>query len=648
MMTEPMRTPSLEDRYAPEVDIPRERQILHPGDHDVLLGRGGGTNSHPGNVNFRELVKMHKKRYLAATKMGKPKVAKEVVDLWRQLEPPGRFLSRIDEPKTGPRSLRDENIPWIEVDEKEARKKASQCLRERTVDVKDYLDQLREHQDLKTKEGVSKVIEEMEQNQGLDASTPDSTGSSSRPELKIPLSPPPGENTIIHVPDRPRSLNMASMRRTSMPVTSHSVTDGIYGGGMSKSRTQDRRTSLPAGGQKLKSNREIDYDLLMANHGENIHNAYTEVERSVNMSPTGMTRLQMQMQQQHLFDSTRARMLRAGGMPPMPEMSFPQNGMYGFGQQISLTLSAQEQLMQQQRFLAEQQHHILREQERLVRQEHIIAQLAQQGQSGHFPPPVAMAGIPRELKGAPPISLTLHSKSDPLATIEQVYSTPSHGLQLPLEQNINPLNRHQDHSTGTEERLQASSRASMAPKTSKSALKRSSEDSKPITRPIEQNTQESTGEDHPEYRKTLETYIANNQSSLGSLDLPDDSFDNSGTVNGVEADEWIEEQIGNNSDGMSISNRGSLRRDRTVARTKSNKSVDLMSLATGTIGSIGGGDQMSFAFSELDEQSVEIEDLSKSERENSKRPTKRSMSILSIGTAMSELSDFDLGDLEGL
>ena len=648
MMTEPMRTPSLEDRYAPEVDIPRERQILHPGDHDVLLGRGGGTNSHPGNVNFRELVKMHKKRYLAATKMGKPKVAKEVVDLWRQLEPPGRFLSRIDEPKTGPRSLRDENIPWIEVDEKEARKKASQCLRERTVDVKDYLDQLREHQDLKTKEGVSKVIEEMEQNQGLDASTPDSTGSSSRPELKIPLSPPPGENTIIHVPDRPRSLNMASMRRTSMPVTSHSVTDGIYGGGMSKSRSQDRRTSLPAGGQKLKSNREIDYDLLMANHGENIHNAYTEVERSVNMSPTGMTRLQMQMQQQHLFDSTRARMLRAGGMPPMPEMSFPQNGIYGFGQQISLTLSAQEQLMQQQRFLAEQQHHILREQERLVRQEHIIAQLAQQGQSGHFPPPVAMAGIPRELKGAPSISLTLHSKSDPLATIEQVYSTPSHGLQLPLEQNINPLNRHQDHSTGTEERLQASSRASMAPKTSKSALKRSSEDSKSITRPIEQNTQESTGEDHPEYRKTLETYIANNQSSLGSLDLPDDSFDNSGTVNGVEADEWIEEQIGNNSDGMSISNRGSLRRDRTVARTKSNKSVDLMSLATGTIGSIGGGDQMSFAFSELDEQSVEIEDLSKSERENSKRPTKRSMSILSIGTAMSELSDFDLGDLEGL
>jgi len=202
-MTEPIRTPGMELICAPEVEIPGERQILHPGEHDVLLGRGGGTNSHPGNVNFRELVKFHKKRYLAATKMGKPKVAKEVVDLWRQLDPPGRFLIRIDEPKAGPRSLRDENIPWIEVDDQEARKKASQCLREKTADVQDYIQELRQHQNQKTKEGVSKVIEEIEQSQGIDASTPDSAGSSIRPKHKIPPSPPLGESTIIHVPDRP-------------------------------------------------------------------------------------------------------------------------------------------------------------------------------------------------------------------------------------------------------------------------------------------------------------------------------------------------------------------------------------------------------------------------------------------------------------
>jgi hypothetical protein len=319
---------------------------------------------------------------------------------------------------------------------------------------------------------------------------------------------------------------------------------------------------------------------------------------------------------------------------------------------MSLALSAQEQLMQQQRFLAEQQQQILREQERLVRQEHMIAQLAQQGRSGNFSPSVAMPEIPGELKAAHSISHMQRSKPDPMSKPEKVDSTPLHGLESLQEEKKNPLNHH-DHNIGSQERLQASSRSSVAPKTSKSSLKRTSEDSKPMARPIEQkgegdNAQEATGEDHPDYRKTLETYIANNQSSLGSLDLPDDSFDNSGTVNGVEADEWIEEQICNNSDGMSISNRGSLRRDRTVARTKSNKSVDLMSLATGTLGSYGGGDQMSFAFSELDEQTVEIEDLSKSERENSKRPNKRSMSILSIGTAMSELSDFDLGDLEGL
>jgi hypothetical protein len=43
--------------------------ITKPGCNDVLLGRGGGTNNHTGNVKFRQLVNEHKMAYLACSKV---------------------------------------------------------------------------------------------------------------------------------------------------------------------------------------------------------------------------------------------------------------------------------------------------------------------------------------------------------------------------------------------------------------------------------------------------------------------------------------------------------------------------------------------------------------------------------------------------
>uniref|UniRef100_A0A8J9X4D0 DUF6824 domain-containing protein n=1 Tax=Phaeodactylum tricornutum TaxID=2850 RepID=A0A8J9X4D0_PHATR len=111
------------------------QQVSKPGLHDVLLGRGGGTNNHQGNVFFRKLVNEHKMRYLACSKVDKPKVAREVVCLWRKLTPPGRFLSRHEEARRGPGSVKAADTLWYEVGDKKAREKASQCLRERTPDV---------------------------------------------------------------------------------------------------------------------------------------------------------------------------------------------------------------------------------------------------------------------------------------------------------------------------------------------------------------------------------------------------------------------------------------------------------------------------------------------------------------------------------
>lgn len=47
-------------------------------------------------MKFRKLVNEHKMRYLACSKIEKPHVAREVVALWRKMDPPGRFLSRLE------------------------------------------------------------------------------------------------------------------------------------------------------------------------------------------------------------------------------------------------------------------------------------------------------------------------------------------------------------------------------------------------------------------------------------------------------------------------------------------------------------------------------------------------------------------------
>jgi hypothetical protein len=141
--------------------------ITKPGNHDVLLGRGGGTNNHSGNIKFRKLVNEHKMRYLACSKVEKPKVARQVVALWRKMEPTGRFLTRKDESKRGPGSVKASDNVWYEVGDKKAREKASQCLRERTPDVIPYIKHLREQQNAITEQGVSMVQMQMQQQEML-------------------------------------------------------------------------------------------------------------------------------------------------------------------------------------------------------------------------------------------------------------------------------------------------------------------------------------------------------------------------------------------------------------------------------------------------------------------------------------------------
>ncbi len=85
---------------------------------DVLSGRGGGTNSHPGNRYFRELINTHRYEYLRAKKNDKPHISRSIVNVIRAKK--GRFLKKDE----------DDGL-WYEIGDDLAREKTSQALRQK-------------------------------------------------------------------------------------------------------------------------------------------------------------------------------------------------------------------------------------------------------------------------------------------------------------------------------------------------------------------------------------------------------------------------------------------------------------------------------------------------------------------------------------
>lgn len=89
-----------------------------PSPVDVICGRGGKANTHPGNISFREEAKKLREWYESSSKSEKFTISAMLVDLVR--ERGGRFLKRDDKQKGN----------WLEADANDVRKKASQALRE--------------------------------------------------------------------------------------------------------------------------------------------------------------------------------------------------------------------------------------------------------------------------------------------------------------------------------------------------------------------------------------------------------------------------------------------------------------------------------------------------------------------------------------
>ena len=108
--------------HHPPIHPPPQQPLQTTAFHnnDVLCGRGGTINAHPGNEQYRKFVERKKRVYLTARfKREKRLIAQSIVDEIRALDPPGRFL------------LKDarESI-WRDVGDEKARDKTSQALRE--------------------------------------------------------------------------------------------------------------------------------------------------------------------------------------------------------------------------------------------------------------------------------------------------------------------------------------------------------------------------------------------------------------------------------------------------------------------------------------------------------------------------------------
>jgi hypothetical protein len=103
------------------------RRIRTPHPNDILCGRGGSINNHPGNKTYRRWVHERKNQYnLAISKAEKARISREILNLVQALDPPGKFLTK--DPDAAP--LMGNVVWWVEIDDDKAMAKTSQALRE--------------------------------------------------------------------------------------------------------------------------------------------------------------------------------------------------------------------------------------------------------------------------------------------------------------------------------------------------------------------------------------------------------------------------------------------------------------------------------------------------------------------------------------
>uniref|UniRef100_A0A7S4IST0 DUF6824 domain-containing protein n=2 Tax=Odontella aurita TaxID=265563 RepID=A0A7S4IST0_9STRA len=123
--TAPTTTRKRKRKKRPKV-VPDHKTYVTISQHDVLLGRGGKSNHHPGNKRYREEVENFRPLYATLiTDEEKTSMSQALVDVMEQMG--GRFL---EEDKVKDTDGKNQSQGWYVVPNIVARRKASQALRE--------------------------------------------------------------------------------------------------------------------------------------------------------------------------------------------------------------------------------------------------------------------------------------------------------------------------------------------------------------------------------------------------------------------------------------------------------------------------------------------------------------------------------------
>ena len=591
-----------EDEILDESPTLTRQEITKPGEHDVLLGRGGGTNNHTGNIKFRKVVNEHKMRYLACNKVDKPKVARDVVQLWRKMSPPGRFLSRGDDSKKGPGSVSDAANKWYEVGDKKAREKASQCLRERTPDVLPYIKQLRQQQDHITEQGVSMVQHQLQMQQvGSDSDSPYQAR----------------RNNIANMLDQcaQSSIHAHHNRRGSLPLAPTSMPMSAP----FPPPNQPRRISMPPGGHMNTANSMQLQNMMNQQQRQQqvLHEAYTVVERDnmypggsrMNMSPRhAMTEHELLMQQQYGgYDMLNMNLMPQGQMmgtsQPMPNLAHSHTGRF------------------ESPGITPRQHSLPNLHERHQNSQPYMQSPHQYGRH-HSLPIDDLEPLPYEEEDSDPAdALPDVPHSAPRARI----SPKNVPQQLEKSRQVTPDRPQDDEPTPKPEDdvfqplpLEPMSHTSPKETKARAEKKYSAEDTELTLR---------------EYRKTLEEYITNHQIATPNIDVLDDEYSDDEDLGliGVDASEWIQNALNDSGNDM----------DDFKSSTNRRRGSHTLSVKSGASGAMSTATScMSLALSDMEESG---DGLPKGLGEElGMRAEKMSMArnMSSNQSIMSELTDF--------
>jgi len=101
-----------------------KNEIITPHPHDVLLGRGGLSILHEGNISFRKWVGERREGYRETKDPAlKLKISTDIFAQVKGLVPPGRFLNKSSDTK-------NDRTSWFEIEESKAISKIKQSLRD--------------------------------------------------------------------------------------------------------------------------------------------------------------------------------------------------------------------------------------------------------------------------------------------------------------------------------------------------------------------------------------------------------------------------------------------------------------------------------------------------------------------------------------